>query len=111
MKKFLILCALTTSSLYAEMKVIESNNNIDLLLEELVNAKGHCYGEEYYIHNQNDFPIRFSIKLTDSYNALDNLIKFTIIVEPDQKGSIGTVMQDNLRKESYWSYELMVKPD
>ncbi len=111
MKKFLLLFTCVSTSLFAEMKVIESNNNIDLLLEEMVNTKGHNYGEEYFIHNQNDFPIRFSIKLTDAYNTLDNLIKFTIIVEPDQKGSIGTVTQEDLRKESYWSYELMVKPD
>lgn len=111
MKKIVLFFLCASTSLFAEIKLIESNNNIDLLLEELINAKGHNYGEEYFIHNQNDFPIRFSIKLTDAHNALDNLIKFTIIVEPDQKGSIGTVIQDNLKKESYWSYELMVKPD
>lgn len=94
-----------------EGKIADSINNVDLIIEEKVNEKGENYGDDYMVHNRNEFPIRFSIKLSDSMNAIDNLLKNTIIVEPDQTASVGAVIMDDRSKESNWSYEIQVKPD
>ncbi len=111
MKKLLILMLCFASAFSLEGRVAESINNVDLIVEEKLNEKGENYGDIYTVHNRNDFPIRFSIKLGDSVNAVDNLTKNTIIVEPNQTASVGTVTMDDPTKESNWSYEIQIKPD
>lgn len=111
MKKILFILVAFCSIHSLEGRVAESINNVDLIIEDLYNSQGQDYGDDFFIHNRNDIPIRFSIKLTDAINAKDGLLKNTIIIEPQQRISIGSVTMNNLAIEANWSYELNVKPD
>lgn len=111
MNKILFILVILTAHLSLEGRIAESINNVDLIIEDKLNEKGQNFGEDYYIHNNNDIPIRFSIKLVNAINAKDDLIKNTVIIEPLQRISVGSVSMDNPAQEASWSYELLVKPD
>ena len=113
MKKLsaLAFCILLFSTLSAESHIAETLDNVDLLIEDKFSEKGHNFGEDYYVHNRNDYPVRFTIKINDAINAQNNLIKNIIVIPPNNKAPLGSVRQDDLTKESNWSYEWEVTPD
>lgn len=85
--------------------------NVDLIIKNLCNSDNHDCGEEYFVINHNDFPMRVSIRITDQINTDDRLIHNIIIVEPHDKASLGSVLQKDTAKPADWKFQWQTKAD
>ncbi|MGA8164510.1 MAG: hypothetical protein WB791_05725 [Waddliaceae bacterium] len=94
-----------------EEQVVGTLNGVDLIFADLFNKDGHNFGEQYFVLNRNDQPMRVSIRLVGSENAVDHLVKYTIIVNRRDRVEIGKVIQDNLSEGANWKYEWQVETD
>jgi hypothetical protein len=111
MNKILFILVILSVHLALESRIAQSINNVDLIIEDKFNDQGENYGDEFFIHNRNDIPIQVSIKVVNSLNAKDNILKNTVIIESLEQISAGSVTMDDPTQESHWSYELKVKPN
>lgn len=108
---FFIFSLFLSMTLYGEERIAGTLENVDLIIEDVTNEKGHNHGEKYFAFNRNHYPVRLTIRLTDQSNADDQLVPFTIIIKPQDRVQIGIVMQKNPEEESSWNYEWVVEPD
>ncbi len=108
---FLFFAFFACFTLQAEERIAGTLDEVDLIISEMENDKGHNYGEHYFALNRGTLPVRLTIKLTDTTNAEDRLIAYTIILNPRERADLGTVTQKDVSKESGWKYQWSVEPD
>ena len=109
---FLLFMIIFSTSIYAEEEhVVGTLNDVDLISANLFNEDGHNFGEKYFVLNRNDQPMRISIHLIESENAVDHLVKYTIIVNRHDKVEVGHILQDKISVKANWKYEWQVEND
>lgn len=104
LSSFFFLITFIVIPLQASERDVGTLDNVDLIVSDLYNEDRHNYGEEYFVLNRNDHPMRVSIKLTESKNVEDHIIRYTIIVEPHDRVGMGFVLQDEVSKGADWKY-------
>lgn len=105
------LSFLFSAALVGEERIASTLENVDLMIEDVHNNKGHNFGEQYSALNRNDYPVKLSIKIVGARNASDQLVPYTIIVKALDKVKLGKITQANPKEESSWNYEWEVEPD
>jgi hypothetical protein len=99
------------ANIWSAERIAGTIDQVDLLIENLTNEKGHNFGERYYAFNRSSHPVRVSIRVIDSINADDKLVNYTIIAKPLDRVKLGKIIQSDLKKESKWEYTWEVASD
>ena len=96
---------------WGEERVAETLENVDFIIENLRDGEGNIYGESYYAKNNNDYPMRISMELVQAENVDPKIIPYTVIMEPEVRILLGSVVKNDSEKDAVWKYQWEVEPD
>lgn len=89
-------------------RIVDTLNQVDLIVVDRVNVDGYSFGEEYFACNRNDFPVYISIRLIKAENVGSDLAIGPMTATPKTKINLGSVLQTNTSKVASWRYEWLI---
>lgn len=92
-----------TSTLFA-LEVDGTESGVTIYQDEFRDDRKESAGRRYYVENSNDYPVWFSVELTERRNVLNGLVDERIYVHPHQTCFIGIVTPRNPRQRFRWRY-------
>lgn len=100
-----------SSTAWGEERVAETLEKVDFIIDTLRDDEGNIYGESYYAMNRNDYPMRISMEITHQENVDAKIVPYTIIMKPDARVPLGSVVKNDTDMDASWKYEWEVEPD
>lgn len=95
--------------LLKEGKVIDTLESVELISQDKFNAEGEKFGVDYFVQNQNAYPIYVVLETVNPQNVYTNFPSSQFIVDSGEKVYIGWVVQVDGGETSQWEVEWRIE--